>query len=84
MAKDRTLVRASDLGSWTFCNRAWWLARVQGIEHRNPAVLARGKEHHAAVGKTVQATNRNARLGMMLLLGGGALGLLTLLLWLLS
>ncbi len=84
MAKDRTLVRASDLGSWSFCNRAWWLSRVQGVEHRNPAVLTRGKEHHAAVGKTVRTTNRTIQLGMMLLLGGAALGVLALLLWLLS
>ena len=84
MPRDRTLVRASDLGSWSFCNRAWWLARVQGVEHRNPAVLARGKDHHAAVGATVRTTTRNLRLGMWLLMGGAALGVLVLLLWLIS
>lgn len=84
MAKDRTLVRASDLGSWTFCNRAWWLARVKGVEHQNPAILARGKAHHAAVGKGVRTSSRNARVGMLLLLAGSALMLLVLLLWYLS
>lgn len=83
MPKNRTLVRASDLGSWSFCNRAWWLSRVQGVEHHNPAVLARGKDHHATVGVTVRTTNRNFRMGLLLLLGGGALLLLALLLWLL-
>ncbi len=49
----KPLVRASDIGAWAFCQRAWWLARVQGAEHRNPAVLRRGDEMHAVHGRTV-------------------------------
>ena len=49
MAKDRSLVRASDIGAWAFCNRAWWLAKVQHAEHENPAVFVRGDLEEAGV-----------------------------------
>ena len=52
-AEYKTLVSASDIGAWAFCQRAWWLARVQGAEHRNPAVFQRGDEMHASHGRTV-------------------------------
>ena len=42
MAKDRSLVRASYIGAWTFCNRAWWLSVVKDAAHANPDVLTRG------------------------------------------
>jgi hypothetical protein len=83
-SSDRSLVRASDLSTWAFCNRAWWLARVQGVPHRNPAQLERGKAHHAAVGDVVIATNRNARLGALLLLAGAGLALLAIIIWFFS
>lgn len=51
MSKDRSLVRASDIGAWTFCNRAWWLANVQEARHENPAVLDAGDRAHRAHGR---------------------------------
>lgn len=83
-SSDRSLVRASDLSTWAFCNRAWWLSRVRGVEHRNPAQLERGKAHHAAVGDVVVATNRNARLGALLLLAGAGIAIFALILWILT
>jgi hypothetical protein len=67
MAKERSLVRASDIGLWAFCNRAWWLARVQATAHRNPALLQYGQAAHKAHGQTVVRGYRYARLGIILL-----------------
>jgi hypothetical protein len=53
MTKNRSFVRASEIGLWAFCQRAWWLAQVKGVPHRNPAVLQRGESAHRAHGRTL-------------------------------
>lgn len=65
--KDRSLVRASDIGLWAFCQRAWWLANVKQVEHQNPAVLRRGSAMHLAHGQTVQRAQRLKQLAILLL-----------------
>jgi len=80
MAKDRSLVRASDLGSWSYCNRAWWLAQVQGAEHENPDGLAQGDAAHRAHGHTVGMSAWLGLAGAALALIG-LLGLALALLW---
>ena len=84
MAKDRSLVRASDIGAWAFCNRAWWLANAQHAEHENPAVFVRGDVAHAAHGQAVTQANRLQRVGLWLLVAGIGLGGLLLAVWLLT
>ena len=81
MAKDRSLVRASDIGAWAFCQRAWWLANVQGAEHENPAVLTCGTAAHEVHGKTVRQAQSMQRLGLILLGLGGLLLVLAVLFW---
>ena len=80
MAKDRSLVRAGDIGAWTFCHRAWWLANVQKIPHQNPAALQRGNAAHHAHGRQV-ARARQLKRWAIWLIGVGLLllGLLLLL-----
>jgi hypothetical protein len=80
MAKDRSLVRASDIGAWAFCQRAWWLAHVQGVTPHNQAQLQQGKVAHAAHGQAVVLAVRLRQIGVLLL----GLGLLLVLLLLLS
>ncbi len=75
MAKDRSLVRASDIGLWAFCHRAWWLAQVKDVAHQNPAILARGAQMHADHGTRVRQARRLQRAGLVIL----ALALLLLL-----
>ncbi|MFZ1755972.1 MAG: hypothetical protein WBO46_24070 [Caldilineaceae bacterium] len=84
MAKDRSLVRASDIGAWAFCNRAWWLANVQKAQHENPTVLSRGDEAHEAHGQAVIQAGRLQRIGLWLLIAGVGLGGLLLAVWLLA
>ena len=82
MSKDRSLVRASDIGSWTFCNRAWWLSRVKDVPHRNPTLLQRGDDVHQAHGRQVARAYQLNRLGMTLIAISLLLAGLALLGWL--
>lgn len=78
MNRDRTIVRASDIGLWTTCHRAWWLARVQNAPHRNPALLEQGTAAHAAHGAAVGQA-RALRQAALLLLAAAAVVVLILL-----
>ena len=64
MSRDRTLVRASDIGMWAYCHRAWWLAKVQRAPHSNPALLAAGVTDHARHGSQVARAGTLRRIGV--------------------
>ncbi len=75
-------MRASDLGAWAFCNRAWWLREVQGAAHDNPDVLDRGSAAHIAHGRQVIGARRLSTVGVILVVAGLAV-IALLLAWLL-
>jgi hypothetical protein len=78
--RDRTLVRASDIGMWSYCQRAWWLATVQGATHQDPARRQHGTARHRSHGmRTLWAIW--ARQAGLILIGIGGLLLLLALLW---
>lgn len=77
MSNDRTLVRASELGLWAFCHRAWWLAQVKGAVHQNPERLHDGIEAHAKHGVQTRRARRMQLIGLWLLLGALVLLLAT-------
>lgn len=66
--RDRPLVRASEIGLWAYCHRAWWLASVQGAAHQNPQRLTRGAEQHAFHSKRMLHAQRIQRIGLWLFL----------------
>ncbi len=39
------IIRASEIGTYQFCNRAWWY-QIQGYEPDNQLALEKGKEFH--------------------------------------
>lgn len=82
MTKDRSLVRASEIGAWAFCQRAWWLAHVKGVAHQNPRILQQGAAAHVMHGRTVVRAHQLRNVGLLLLLGGLILVAFALLLWL--
>lgn len=60
------LIRASEVGQYTYCARGWWLNVVQGrpIERTR---LARGSEAHTQHGQRVRLAVWQARVGLALL-----------------
>lgn len=46
--------KASEIGEFVYCHRAWWLHHVQGFDPANRAVLEAGRANHARHGATVQ------------------------------
>lgn len=75
------IIRASEIGQYVYCARAWWLGRVQGLAPANTEELALGRDFHAGHGRVVARSLRLRR--WALILGGlAALCLITaLLLW---
>ena len=61
------VIRASEIGSYLYCRRAWWY-RKQGVESENRAELATGTELHRQHGRKVLAAGLLRMLGMTLLL----------------
>jgi hypothetical protein len=39
------IIRASEIGTYQFCNRAWWY-QLQGYEPENQTALMEGKQYH--------------------------------------
>jgi len=62
-------IRASDISSYLFCQRAWWY-RKQGISSENVNELAGGRQMHEDHGRAVLATGLVRALGYFLLLVG--------------
>ena len=61
------LVRASEIGSYLYCRRAWWY-RKQGVESENQSEMATGTELHRQHGRRVIAAGLLRTLGLILLL----------------
>lgn len=66
------VIRASELGSYLYCRRAWWY-RKQGVESENQAELAGGTALHVQHGRKVIAAGLLQMAGFVLLLAAIAL-----------
>lgn len=82
MSRDRMLVRASDIGLWAYCHRAWWLARVHKAPHRYPERLAHGTAVHETHGRVIVRAQRAQQWARILLALGVLLLGIALVLWL--
>ncbi|MFZ5919239.1 MAG: hypothetical protein ACOYZ7_20095 [Chloroflexota bacterium] len=72
------IVRASEIGLYAYCARAWWLGKVQGHPPTNRTALEAGEAAHQAHGRTVTYYHR-LRQAALLLLGLAMLVLTALL-----
>ncbi len=78
---DDRLIRASEIGQYEYCARAWWLGRVLGYRSHNVEEMAAGAEEHASHGQQVVSYHHWRRLAYLLLSLATVVGLL--LFWLL-
>ncbi len=69
-------IRASEVGDYVYCHRAWWLRQVEGLVPEHRERLQRGTVHHTRHGMAVRASGLLLVVGIVLL----ALGLASLLL----
>ncbi|MBI5964707.1 MAG: hypothetical protein HY863_14610 [Chloroflexi bacterium] len=61
------IIRASEIGSYLYCRRAWRY-RKQGVESENQAELAAGTELHRQHGRKALSALLLRTFGMVLLL----------------
>ena len=66
---EKQIIRASEIGSYLYCNRAWWLQRVEGEESRNVNEMTRGTQRHAQHARSVRGATvlQRAAYGLIVL-----------------
>lgn len=74
----RRAVRASEIGEYVFCHRAWWLHQVQGQASANVRQLEAGTATHARHGRLVGVSRGLSVLAALLLVAAGVLAVATL------
>lgn len=52
------IIRASEVGQYDYCAKAWWLGSIEGVQPSNVRELQAGTAAHEAHGRQV---NRAAR-----------------------
>ncbi|MFD3163230.1 hypothetical protein [Herpetosiphon sp. NSE202] len=69
MPARKPIIRASELGEYDFCARAWWLRRECGWQGRFPERLAQGEVAHQRHGRDLQQSQwlRTVAIGLLLL-----------------
>lgn len=60
-------VKASEISSYVYCRRSWWLKRKQGVTSKNVRELRDGNSHHNQHGKLVWQSLWTKRLAYVLL-----------------
>jgi hypothetical protein len=68
LADEPRVLRASEIGEYVFCHRAWWLHRIQGIESVNRAQMQAGTARHLAHGRAVQRADALRRVARAMVL----------------
>ena len=77
--KHMTIIRSADIGTYLYCQRAWWY-RKSGYEPQNQAELAAGIHAHDQHGSKVQKADTLRKLAYFLLLAAGILAIVSLIL----
>ncbi len=67
MANDQPVLRASEIGEYAFCHRAWWLHRVMGIASANRKQMQAGTARHATHGRAVRRADLMERAALVFL-----------------
>jgi len=78
------VLRASEIGSYEYCARGWWLSRVRGYPSAHQERMALGEEDHLHHGRAVVAAHRLEQLGYLLVFLGVSVGTLAVIWWLVT
>jgi hypothetical protein len=70
------VIRASEIGQYDFCAKAWWLGSIEGVQPSNVRELQAGVTAHAAHGRQV----RHATQMQLMAIGLVVLGVIVLML----
>jgi hypothetical protein len=70
------LIRASEVGQYTYCSRAWWLGRALGYRSHNVEEMTAGAEEHDSHGRQVVSYHRWRGMAYLLLSLAAVVGLL--------
>jgi hypothetical protein len=74
--------RASEVGEFTYCQRAWWLHQIQGHRPVNQAALTRGEHAHASHSALVRLAALLRCCAILAAAAGAVMILMGLALWL--
>ncbi len=61
------IIRASEVGQYTFCPRAWWLGAVEGLPSAHREEMDAGEFAHRQHGRRVRSAVVLTRLAYLLL-----------------
>jgi hypothetical protein len=64
------ILRASELGQYSFCAKAWWLGSVEGAPSANVREMDAGQAAHERHGQAVQLSSWLGRAGWVCLAAG--------------
>jgi CRISPR/Cas system-associated exonuclease Cas4 (RecB family) len=62
-------IRASEIGSFLYCQRAWWY-QARGLPSENQMEMAAGSDYHMEHGRKVVIARFMRAAGWIVLLGG--------------
>jgi hypothetical protein len=67
------IIRASEIGQYDYCAKAWWLGSVEGVASSNTRELQAGTLAHERHGRVVGRAARLQQSAVVLLMVGIAL-----------
>jgi len=71
------IIRASEIGQYVYCAKAWWLGAIEEVEPSNVRELEAGTWAHAHHGREVAVAGLAQRVAIGLLLVGIALAIIS-------
>jgi hypothetical protein len=57
MSQDKRVIRASEIGEYVFCRRAWWYHYIVGLASSNQDKMQAGTAKHVEHGQQVQRSD---------------------------